>query len=140
MPHLITHDAGEHLINITYQGDLEPQMLGEIVSEVAGLAKQHDCFHILADFREAQLRFSTVDLYDAPGFLSQELSAFALSGYQFKRAMIAGKDWEDLSFFETVSANRGQDVKLVYSSSSRLGQSRTVPVNPGLPRSRGGGR
>ena len=112
MPHSITYHARENVITITHQGEFDATMTRQLISEVISLVKEHDCFHIVEDFREARIRFSTMDLHDLPKLVQERLSASGLNAYQFKRALIAAQDIADFAFFETVSQNRDQNVRV----------------------------
>ena len=112
MPGSVTYDAGEHLIIVTFRGVIDATMTDELISEVMGLAKQHACFRILSDFREACVRFSIMEIFDLPASVREKLEESGFNEAQFKRALVAVQDWNDYYFFETVARNRAHNVML----------------------------
>ena len=112
VPGSVTYDAGEHLIIVTFRGAIDATMTDELISEVIGLAKQHACFRILSDFREACVRFSIMEIFDLPASVLDKLRESGFDVAQFTRALVAGQDWSDFYFFETVARNRAHNVML----------------------------
>src|SRR2546422_10482548 len=81
-------------------------------TEVVRIAKEQNCNLILGDYREASLRLSTMEIYKLPDMISEIAAAAGLDANRFKRAAIIANDFSDFSFFETVTVNALQKVKL----------------------------
>src|SRR5262245_33175034 len=111
MTHTITYNSRDHIIEVKVQGDLTLQRVQEIVSEVAKVSKEQNCFHILNDLREAIVKLSIHEIYELPKTLSEIAASFGLGIHAFKRAFVAPKEQANLTFFENVSFNRGQREK-----------------------------
>lgn len=114
MSHTIIYNPETHIVEIKIQGDLTLNIVKEIVSEVAQVAKEQNCFLILNDMREVVMKLSTLEIYELPKIMSDTSRASGLMMYKFKRAFVAAKDLEDYKFFETVTANRAQYAKLFF--------------------------
>jgi len=106
------HDADDGLIAIRMDSRIDQSQLRAIASEVAQLAREHNCYLILNDAREATLGLSTTEIYELPKMVLEILSESGIQIHKFKRAVVMANDVDDFVFFETVSQNRGQNVRL----------------------------
>jgi len=114
MSHTIIYNSEESVIEVKVQGDLFLSEAKEFITEAAQIAKEHGCFLILNDMREATVKLSMVEIYEMPKMI---VAIFALSGlnaYKLKRAFVAIKDMKDYGFFETVTLNRSQSAKYFF--------------------------
>jgi len=84
----------------------------EIIFEITQMALEKNCSLCLSDYREATIEMSTLQIYDLPKVLSDLVNSFDLRPNQFKRAIIVGKGLRDYNFFETVTLNAGQNIRL----------------------------
>ena len=112
MPYSLVFDTEEKLIKITMQGTVNLPMVTKLASEVAEIAKEHNCFLILNDAREAIPDISVIGIHDLPKIFSEILSSAGIQISKFKRAIVVSKNINDFNFFETVSRNRAQNVML----------------------------
>lgn len=112
MPYTITHNPDLHIIEIRYQGDLVLQELREMFSDAAQLVKKHECPFFLSNFLEVTMKLSTAEIYEIPNILSDTFTASGLSIHKIKRALVVSKDLKEFGFFEIVTSNRGQNVKI----------------------------
>ena len=97
---------------LTLSGIINIQMIKGAIPELARLLKEHNCFLILNDSREAVPDVSTIDIYSLPKFFSEMLSEAGVQVHKLRRAIIVSKDMNEFAFFETVSRNRAQNVML----------------------------
>jgi len=88
-------------------GSIDHEKLEEYALEVAEAAKEHGCRRILNDLRKAEVRFSTTEIIEIPGFL--ETTGIDRS---WKRAVVVSQSLEDYRFYETTALNRGYTVKI----------------------------
>jgi hypothetical protein len=66
----------------------------------------------LSDYRDATFELSTLEIYDIPYVLSYIVTSEGLRPSQFKRAIVVVKSFHDYHFFETVTLNAGQNIRL----------------------------
>ena len=112
MTHTVTYNPELGVIETDAQGNLSLSEAKEIISAITQIAIEKDCFLCLSDYRKATIEMSTLQIYDIPKILSDIVTSFGLPPSKFKRAIIAEKGLRDYQFFETVTLNMGQHVKL----------------------------
>ena len=113
MHNVISYHSTGGYIEVKIQGSLTLNAVRDITLEVMRLAKEQDCFLVLGDYREMTVaNLSTVDIYDVPKIITDVATASGLPVHKFKRALVVAQDLDDFSFFETVTLNRGQNVKI----------------------------
>jgi hypothetical protein len=76
------------------------------------MAIENNCFLCLSDYREATIEMSTLEIYDIPNVLSNIVTSDGLRPSQFNRAIVVEKSFHDYHFFETVTLNAGQNIRL----------------------------
>ena len=114
MSHTIIYNSEESVIEVKVQGDLFLSEAKEFITEAAQIAKEHDCFLILNDMREATVKLSMVEIYEMPKMIAAIFALSGLNAYKLKRAFVAIKDMKDYGFFETVTLNRSQLAKYFF--------------------------
>lgn len=107
IPFTVGYDAENHIVCGNITGDVDHDLVNKFAEEICRICEEHDCDYLLNDWRNTNLKFSTVDIYSIPQLLLKV--GLRLS---CKRALVVGSDFEDWAFFETVSRNRGQNVKV----------------------------
>lgn len=112
MAHTVTYNLETGIIETSAQGRLTLNEAKELISEIAECAIVNNCFLCLSDYREAIIDMSTFQIYDIPRILSNVVDLLGLHPNKFKRAIIVEKGLRDFNFFETVSRNSGQNIKL----------------------------
>jgi hypothetical protein len=112
MAHTVTYKIELGIIETSAQGKLTLREAKELISEITECAITNNCFLCLSDYREAIMDMSTFQIYDVPKVLSNVVDSLGLHPNQFKRAIIVTKGLNDFNFFETVSRNAGQNIKL----------------------------
>jgi hypothetical protein len=115
MPNSVVYDSEKRIIVIELQGLIDKPLIKQLASHVAGYSREHNCFLVLNDAREATLNLSTVEIYDLPKTIMEILAATGIEVRKFKRALVVSNDVDDFTFFETVSRNRGHNVMLFRS-------------------------
>ena len=110
MPYEIKYDSEGNCLMCRMFGEITYSILPTFASDADDLLGKHDCHLLLNDLREADLQLSTLDLHEIPKLLSQfDHIAFC------KRALVVSGNMDDYQFFETVSVNRGDNVKIFRS-------------------------
>jgi hypothetical protein len=97
-----------------YQGDLTLKEIKEVVAELALVIKEKDCSFLLNDFNKANIKLSTIEIYELPKIMKDIYASSGINVHSLTRAAVVVKDYKDAHFFETVSVNSGQAVKVFY--------------------------
>jgi len=112
MTHTIEYDDAGY-IYVIYEGNFDVRGALAVLTEVASFVKEYDCHRVLADFRNATMNISTLHIYDLPELLVGQAVKAGISLHHLKRAMVAPvSQMENFRFFETVSFNRMQTLRL----------------------------
>jgi hypothetical protein len=111
MPYSIT-DEPPGMITLRFEGLMTLEIVLDATADVVQVAKEQGCFRVLTDIREATVKLSMVEVYNLPNLTADIVSTAGLRVYQFKRAIVISAEQELLPFFENVSRNRHQNVRL----------------------------
>jgi len=118
MAHTLFYNSELHILELKIDGEFSLEETRQILPEVAGLMKEHDCFRILSDLREARVKVSTLEIYYMPQNIANALESVDISVYTVKRAALVSDELiPDGKFLEDVSVNRSQKFKLFLDES-----------------------
>jgi hypothetical protein len=117
MLHSIRYDP-QGIIFIKVRGPLTLAEVRQVMAEAGRLAHDHQCFRLLSDTLEMELKLSMAEVYYLPGMFAELLSTLGLQVHQFRTAVLVSPNDQILPFFETVSRNRGHNVKLFQDQES----------------------
>ena len=112
MPYTVTYNPETHYIYYRFLGKLNMKEVRELSAAAARLANEQNCYLVLADLREAAVGLTMAEVFEIPGLLKEVLTPYGLLIQKFKRAVVVKKRILILEFFETVSVNRGHNVKI----------------------------
>lgn len=112
MSHTIIYNSESQAVEVKIQGKLSSHEVKGIVSELFQIAKVNNCYLILNDSREAILNLSTMDIYELPKIISDIAASMGLKIHHFQRAAVVVRDYDEFKFFENVTFNQGQNLKL----------------------------
>jgi hypothetical protein len=112
MTHTVAYNLGLGVIETIIRGKLTLSEAQEIISEIGQMAVERNCFLCLSDYREATIEMSTLQIHHIPKELSNIMTSLGLRASQFKRAIIVKQSFQDYHFFETVTLNAGQSIRL----------------------------
>jgi hypothetical protein len=112
MAQAIIYNSEAHIIETKFEGKLGLKEAKEIISNIVQVAKENHCFLCLSDYRQAELNLTTSDIYNLPKLLSEITGLEGLSAIVFRRALVVKRNWENFQFFETVTRNTMQNIKL----------------------------
>ncbi len=100
-------------------GNIDRETLVEYSQKVKKAVSQHDCRRFLNDLRGAELKLSTMDLYEIP---DKSQSIFSSTGTQgvWRRAILASRNLADYRFFESIARGRGHNVKVFTDSNEAM--------------------
>ena len=112
MPFTVEFDESG-FIHAVYEGDLTMAGLQALMSAAADVIQEHECFLILSDYRQARMAATIADIYELPKLILQRAKERGMSAHRVKRALIIpAAAYEQFRFFETVSLNNAQTVRL----------------------------
>jgi sulfur relay (sulfurtransferase) DsrF/TusC family protein len=117
MPYSIEYDP-QGIVNVKVQGSLTMAVILEYAPGVAQLVKEQDCPRILSDLREAELKLSMLEIYSLPRLFAEIASLQDLQMHTLRQAVVIAPGEPLFHFFETVSRNRVQSVKIFYDDES----------------------
>lgn len=120
MDHTITYNSEKHIIETKVQGDLTEREADVLISEMAQLAMEKNCFLFITDYREATLNLSTIALHRVPQKVEEEARLMGIHPSKFKRAIVVSSHLKDFRFFETVTLNSGQNIKMFQDMNEAL--------------------
>ncbi len=114
MPYTINYNPETRIIEMKIHDDFRFSEGSEIISELIRVIKEQNCFLILNVMRAAKMKLSTFDIYELPKLLANTFDSSEVNSHKLKRALVVEKDLEDYKFFETVTGNRGQQLRLFF--------------------------
>ena len=109
----VVYDPSSGLILATVTGAIDKRLMDDLTMQTLRLVQQHSCFRVLADIRQASSAVSTIDLFQRARETAQHVSDSNIPS-SYKRALVIGDNVEDPRFFETVSQNREQQVRIFH--------------------------
>ncbi|MBL0311997.1 MAG: hypothetical protein IPP78_04620 [Holophagaceae bacterium] len=115
MPSSISFDATAGFIAVVHHGIDDQPSLKNILLEVVRLIKEHGCYLILSDYRDAVVSMTPAAIYEYPKEAAEAASAAGIKSENIKQAVVLSDKSPNLSgfqFYETVSLNRGRAVKV----------------------------
>lgn len=114
MPYTIEFDNSGY-IYVIYEGNFDVDGALSLLGGVTYYVKEYSCYRVLSDFRNATMNISTIHIYELPGLLLNRALRVGVSFHDLKRAMVVpALHFENFRFFETVSFNRMQSIRLFY--------------------------
>jgi hypothetical protein len=119
VPFTIEYDKTRQVIIGKITGDIDSNVLKQLVVEMDQFNSHQPVKFSLNDYRDAQFSFSIVELYQLPGKHDNLLRSIGQNVHILKRAiLIDKKDAAQAKFFENVAVNQGQKVKLFTEESA----------------------
>ena len=112
MPHKVTYNLETHIVESEIYGDLSLDESIELISDIAQACAENNCSLCLSDYRGATLNLSVLELYDIPKTLTNILDSLGLSANKIERAIVVPESIKNFRFYETVTLNNGQKIKL----------------------------
>ena len=112
MPHKVTYNSETHIVESEIYGILSLDEAIELIENIGQACAKNNCPLCLSDYRGATLNLSTIELYDIPKKLTNILDSLGLSAHKIKRAIVVPENLKDFRFYETVTLNTGQRIKM----------------------------
>lgn len=107
----VLYDPDSHTILVMLVGAIDEVTMNETAAKARRVAEEHACFNVLADLRQARSAVSTVAIF---GRAKESQQLYGRKTQDSKRALVVAENSEDAIFYETVSQNRGQNVRLFH--------------------------
>ncbi len=117
MPYTIEYNP-QGIITVKVQGQLTLAVIREYAPVVAQWVKEKDCPRILSDLRAAELKLSILEIYSLPHLFTEIASLQGVQMHTVRQAVLVAPGEPLFHFFETVSQNRIQSVKIFYEAES----------------------
>lgn len=118
MPFKVWFNEAEQVIEIKVTKVFDWPVMLQLVPRVSELSLENQCRKIMVDARGAKLDLSVLKIYSTPEMLAKEFAAHGVDVRRLKRALMIVKDAEGYRFFETVSMNQSQNMRLFFDEPS----------------------
>ena len=112
MPYKVTYNLETHIVESEIYGILSLDEAIELIENIGQACAKNNCPLCLSDYRGATLNLSAFELYDIPKKLTNILGSLGLSAHKIKRAIVVPENLNDFRFYETVTLNNGQRIKM----------------------------
>jgi hypothetical protein len=121
MSFTISYDVENKIIRGKVTGKIDLNLLKQYTVEMDHAESVYRGIYFLSDYRDAQISFSVIELFELPEKHQHFLTTLGLQIFSFKRALLMNqKDLESANFYETVAQNRGQRVKVFTDESAAV--------------------
>jgi hypothetical protein len=104
----IFHIPENNIIHIETEGEMTAKMVNGMVREAMEAGERHNSGLFLVDHRKVHIAMSVLDTFSRPS----ELDALSFPRNSRVAQLYAEKDHETFQFLETVSLNRGYQIRI----------------------------
>ncbi len=132
MAYTITYNPATRTVEAIVQGTISFGELNAIFAEAIQSLAEHDSYLYLADYTEATISASTIELYNLPKTLASAAIPYGYSVHKLRRTIVIRENTPDFLFYETVTLNRGQSTKLFYDMDAAKEWLAVYPEQMGL--------
>jgi len=107
MPYTLRHEAQNECVVLTVTGTVTMEAIREMAPAVAALCERTGCRRILNDMSTATVEVSFLEVFGSPKAMDE-------SGVsrQTIRALVVPPDFREAGFLETVTRNRGHNLRV----------------------------
>lgn len=107
MSHNLTYDSETGCVILRIQGRVTMKLIQELAPQVARMFRETKCQRFLNDMSTAVIDVSFMDVYGSPKAMDE-------SGItrDIRRALVVPSDFKQSEFLETVTRNRGHDLRI----------------------------
>ena len=112
MPITLIYNSDTRIIESRFYGDFTQEEIREAVPKFAEMIKNNNCRFLLTDYRDANMKLSMTEIYNMPGVLAEVFASSGVNILKLKRAFITVKNKKDPEFYETVTINQGQTMRI----------------------------
>jgi len=107
MSHSFRYDPDLDCILVFFEDTVTVDLVGEVAPRVARLSAETGCLRILTDMSSATIDVSISDVFSLPQVMDQSNMPRTT-----KRALVVPDSFAEGHFLETVSRNRGHDLRV----------------------------
>ena len=107
MKYELSYDEERDLIIGHVHGGFDSSFVAKMASELADLIREHGCYRLLNDLRDARITPSALEIYTMPRNVAKSKEAI-----KCRRALVVDGSPKDYRFLETVSENLAQQLKI----------------------------
>ena len=108
--HTLSYDRQLDCVHVTFTGIVDLRVIQEVAPQVARLCAETGCRRILNDMSRAHIGITFMEAFKSPDIMDQSHIPRSI-----RRALIPPPDFPESQFLETISQNRGHNLK-VFSS------------------------
>ena len=107
MPHEFSYDADTGVLTARVSGIVDKSLVKQIADDMHAETVKHKCTRFLNDYRTAYIDLSTLDVFGLPKLI-ESMGTDPTS----RHAIVVKGMSPILRFFETVTRNRGENVRI----------------------------
>lgn len=112
MAHTVFYNPDTKIIEAKVQGNLTETEANELIAEVIQIGRENKCLLCLSDYREAILNLSIFEIFEIPKKISKIVAPYGVNAAKLKRAIVVANNLKAYRFFETITLNSGQNIRL----------------------------
>jgi hypothetical protein len=112
MPHTLAYNPVLHILEVKVYGDYFAAEARQLLLETLEMIQEHDCFLVLTDLRDAEVKISALEQYDAPELFRSVFAESDIDVRKIKRAVVTTSVTPNYKFAENVVVNRTQRMKV----------------------------
>jgi hypothetical protein len=112
MTHIVEYHAEDNLVHLTITGNFDIPAMEAVILDTGQVIKQHDCYRILTDLRNARVSVPMTELYEFPARINKIMQDVGVNLYLTRRAFVINNDLPLMRFYELVATNRGHTTRL----------------------------
>jgi len=116
MSYTISIDSNREICTIVVKGIYNGALANEIRLAGAKIVVEEKVYKFLVDCRNAELVASFIKLYDYAQDVLEKLKANNIPIHKIRRAFVVEERSENFEFYETISVNRGLNVRAFFNS------------------------
>ena len=107
MSHELYYDSDIDCVVLRVDGVVTLNRVRKMAPEVARMCGETGCHLLLNDMSEATIDISVIGLFDSPSIMDESKVSRVI-----KRALVVPPSFEEATFLENLSRNRGHDLML----------------------------
>jgi len=127
VPYQLAYNEDLKIVELTSQADIHSADIEAAVRGIFQLVRDRDCNLVLVDWTQSKLAVTTVGIYELPEVIARTAKSLDVSIHRIKRAILVREKTEEFKFYEDVTRNRGQNVKVFVDRPAAINWLRSTP-------------
>ena len=103
----LRYDQKLGLVHVAFTKIVDLRVIQEVAPQVARLCAENGCHRILNDMSCARIDITVMEAFESPGIMDKSHISRSI-----RRALILPPDFTESRFLETISQNRGHNLKV----------------------------